>query len=304
MPMSVLRVGVALVMGAMLLAVAAAKARQDGPKKVALLEPAFGLTAAPELITTRIGQIKLKRVPAGEFMMSSNSSASGYDEEFLDNAASEAGKKKHRVRITRPFYLGVYEVTQAQYEAVMGNNPSFFTANGRGKDRVPGQSTDRHPVEQVGWLDAVKFCNKLSEREGIAPFYEIDGGKVTVADWNRPGYRLPTEAEWQYACRANTSTRYPFGDDAARLGEYGWFSGNSGDKTHPVGEKRPNGFGLYDMLGNVGERCWDANDEASHMYSGRVYCGGDWGARSVCRDAGDCAAGTIGFRLALFQSVR
>jgi formylglycine-generating enzyme required for sulfatase activity len=305
MPMSVWRVSVALVMGAMLLAVAAAKARQDGPKKVALLEPAFGLTAAPELITTPIGQIKLKRIPAGEFMMSSNrSDTAPYDEEFLDNAASEAGKKKHRVRITRPFYLGVYEVTQAQYEAVMGNNPSFFTANGRGKDRVPGQSTDRHPVEQVGWLDAVKFCNKLSEREGIAPFYEIDGGKVTVADWNRPGYRLPTEAEWQFACRANTSTRYPFGDDAARLGEYGWFSGNSGDKTHPVGEKRPNGFGLYDMLGNVSERCWDAHDEPSHMYSGRVYCGGDWGARSARRDAGYCRAGTIGFRLALFQSVR
>ena len=303
--MSVLRVGVALVMGAMLLAVAAAKARQDGPKKVALLEPAIGLTVAPELITTRIGQIKLKRIPAGEFMMSSNrSDTAPYDDEFLDNAASEAGKKKHRVRITRPFYLGVYEVTQAQYEAVMGNNPSFFTANGRGKDRVPGQSTDRHPVEQVSWLDAVKFCNKLSEREGIAPFYGIDGGKVTVADWNRPGYRLPTEAEWQYACRANTSTRYPFGDDAARLGEYGWFSGNSGDKTHPVGEKRPNGFGLYDMLGNVSERCWDAHDEPSHMYSGRVYCGGDWGARSACRDAGDCRAGNLGFRLALFQSVR
>ena len=303
--MSVLRVGVALVMGAMLLAVAAAKARQDGPKKVALLEPAFGLTAAPELITTRIGQIKLKRIPTGEFMMSSNrSDTAPYDDEFLDNAASEAGKKKRRVRITRPFYLGVYEVTQAQYEAVMGNSPSFFTANGRGKDRVPGQSTDRHPVEQVGWLDAVKFCNKLSEREGIAPFYGIDGGKVTVGNWTGPGYRLPTEAEWQYACRANTSTRYPFGDDAARLGEYGWFSGNSGDKTHPIGEKRPNGFGLYDMLGNVSERCWDAHSEPSHMYSGHVYCGGDWGARSACRDAGDCPAGTIGFRLALFQSVR
>ena len=237
-------------------------------------------------------------------MRSNRSDTAPYDEEFLDNGASEAGKKKHRVGITRPFYLGVYEVTQAQYEAVMGNSPSFFTANGRGKVRVPGQSTDRHPVEQVRWLDAVKFCNKLSEREGIAPFYEIDGGKVTVADWNRPGYRLPTEAEWQYACRANTSTRYPFGDDAARLGEYGWFSGNSGDKTHPVGEKRPNGFGLYDMLGNVSEWCWDAYDEPSHMYSGRVYCGGDWSARSACRDAGGCQAGNIGFRLALVQSVR
>ena len=187
--------------------------------------------------------------------------------DFLDNAAGGAGKKKHRVRITRPFYLGVYEVTQAQSEAVMGTNPSFFTAHGRGSDRVPGQSSDRHPVEQVKWLDAVKFCNELSEREGIAQSYEIDGGKVTVADWNRPGYRLPTEAEWQYACRANTSTRYSFGDDAARLGEYGWFSGNSGYKTHPVGEKRPNGFGLYDMLGNVSEWCWDAYDETGHEHS-------------------------------------
>ena len=318
--MSVLRVGVALVLGAMLLAVAAVKARQDGPNKVASLKPAFGLTAAPELITMRIGQIKLKRVPAGEFMMSSNSSASGYDEEFLDNAASEAGRKKHRVRITRPFYLGVYEVTQAQYESVMGNNPSFFTANGRARDRVPGQSTDRHPVEQVKWLDGVKFCNKLSEREGIAPFYGIDGGKVTVGNWNGPGYRLPTEAEWQYACRANTSTRFPFGDDAASLREYGWFRGDSGDKTHPVGEKRPNGFGLYDMLGNVSEWCWDAYDETGHKHSpvddpqgfdatadrvlDRVHCGGDWCTWSATRDAGSCRAGNMGFRLALFQSVR
>jgi formylglycine-generating enzyme required for sulfatase activity len=319
--MRVLRVRVALVLGAMLLAVAAVKARQDGPKKFALLEPVFGLTAAPELITTRFGQIKLKRIPAGEFMMRAGRSDSDtYDEEFLDNAAGEAGKRKHRVQITRPFYLGVYEVTQAQYESVMGNNPSFFTANGRREDRVPGQSTDRHPVEQVKWLDAVKFCNKLSEREGFAPFYDIDGGKVTVADWNGPGYRLPTEAEWQYACRANTSTRFPFGDDAASLGEYGWFRGNSGDKTHPVGEKRPNGFGLYDMLGNVSEWCWDAYDETGHKHSpvddpqgfdatadrvlDRVYCGGDWCTWSATRDAGSCRAGNMGFRLALFHSVR
>jgi formylglycine-generating enzyme required for sulfatase activity len=316
--MRVLRVRVALVLGAMLLAVAAAKARQDGPKKVALLEPASGLTAAPELITTRVGQIKLKRIPPGEVMMRSNRYP--YDEEFLDQAAGEAGNRKHRVQITRPFYLGVYEVTQAQYEAVMGNNPSFFTANGRGSDRVPGQSTNRHPVEQVNWLDAVKFCNKLSEREGIAPFYGIDGDKVTVADWNRPGYRLPTEAEWLYACRAKTSTRYPFGDDAASLGEYGWFSGNSDLKTHSVGEKRPNRFGLYDMLGNVSEWCWDAYDINGHNHSGlddprgfdgatgwvlgRVYCGGDWCARSACRDTGGCRAGTIGLRVALVESVR
>jgi eukaryotic-like serine/threonine-protein kinase len=319
--MRVLRVRVALVMGATLLAVAAARARQDGPMRVALLEPAFRLTAAPELITTRVGQIKLKRIPAGELMMREGRSDSDtYDEEFLDNSAGEAGKKKHRVRITRPFYLGVYEVTQAQYDAVMGNNPSFFTTNGRGRDRVPGQSTNRHPVEQVNWLDAVKFCNKLSEQEGIARFYGIDGGRVTVGNWNGPGYRLPTEAEWQYACLANTSTRYPFGDDAASLGEYGWFRANSGHRTHPVGEKRPNGFGLYDMLGNVSEWCWDAYDETGHNHSGlddprgfdgapgrvlsRVYCGGGWCVRSPHRDAGWCRGGNIGFRLALAQSVR
>ncbi len=113
-------------------------------------------------------------------------------------------------------------------------------------------------MEQVSWLDAVKFSNRLSEREGMAPFYEVDGEKVSVpADWNRPGYRLPTEAEWEYACRANTATRYSFGDDAASLGEFAWYNGNSGGTTHSVGEKRPNGFGLYDMHGNVWEWCWD-----------------------------------------------
>ena len=163
------------------------------------------------------------------------------------------------MRISRPFYLGVYEVTQAQYEAVMGNNPSCFSANGGGKDRVAGQSTDRYPVENVSWLDAIQFSNKLSEKEGKKPFYEIDGKEIRVPDWNGPGYRLPTEAEWEYACRANapTPTRFSFGDNAAELGEYGWFDGNSERRTHPVGQKRPNGFGLYDMHGNVWEWCWD-----------------------------------------------
>ena len=181
--------------------------------------PAVKTPSSQDSITNSIG-MTLKRIPAGEFVMGA-----------ADNEEAGDGEKpRHRVRISKPFYLGVYEVTQAQYEAVMGNNPSYFSPNGGGKDKVAGQSTGQYPVESVSWLDAVKFCNKLSEKEGMKPFYEIDGEEVRVPDWNGQGYRLPTEAEWEYACRANaaTPTRYSFGDDAAELGEYGWFHGNSG----------------------------------------------------------------------------
>ena len=120
----------------------------------------------------------------------------------------------------------------------------------------------------VSWFDAVIFCNKLSEKEGRKPFYEIDDKDVRVPDWNGPGYRLPTEAEWEYACRANASTptRYSFGDDAAQLDEYGWFQVNS-SRPHPVGKKKPNGFGLHDMHGNVSEWCWDWYGEGYYKQS-------------------------------------
>ena len=282
--------------------------------RVTLLDLAGG-RAAPEFITTRVGQIKLKRIPAGTFLMGS---AEG------DDQAGKDEKPQHRVRISKPFYLGVYEVTQAQYEAVMGNNPSSFSANGGGKDKVAGQSTDRHPVEQVSWLDAAQFCNKLSEMEGRKPFYEIDGKDVRVPDWNGPGYRLPTEAEWEYACRANapTPTRYSFGDDAGELGEYAWFREWKGT-THPVSQKRPNPFGLYDMHGNVWEWCWDWYDQGYYNQapaddptgsagaSRRVIRGGSWySGPSSCRSANrdgcgpGCGISDLGFRLALGQSGR
>ena len=179
----------------------------------------FRRSTAIESIENSIG-MTLKLIPAGEFFM-------GSPDDAIE--AENVEKPSHRVRISRPFYLGVSEVTQAQYQAVMGNNPSQFSAIGGGKDRVAGQSTDRFPVENVSWLNAIEFCNKLSEKEGKKAFYEIDGTDVRVPDWNGHGYRLPTEAEWEYACRANasTATRFSFGDNPVELGAYGWFDGNS-----------------------------------------------------------------------------
>ncbi len=133
---------------------------------------------------------------------------------------------KHEVTLTRGYYLGKYEVTQAQYEAVMGNNPS---RSSKGPD---------FPVDNISEQDAREFCQKLAGMTGQAA-------------------RLPTEAEWEYAARAGTDTTWSFGDDASKLGEYAWYAGNSDGKSHPVGQKKPNPWGLYDMYGNVYERISD-----------------------------------------------
>jgi len=257
-----------------------------------------------EYVTTRVGQIKLKRIPAATFQMGSP-----------DRTGEDDEHPQHEVRITRPFYLGVTEVTQAQYEAVMGNNPSHFSATGGGKDKVAGQSTEQHPVEQVSWLDAVKFCNKLSELEGRKPFYEIEGERVSVPDWLAPGYRLPTEAEWEYAC----------GGDPGDPAEFAWFSPKSESVTHAVSRKRANRFGLYDMLGNVWEWCWDRYEKDYYKQlvrddptgpdaagaAGRVIRGGSWyddpgSCRSANRDwfAPDRRDSYLGFRVARVQSPR
>jgi formylglycine-generating enzyme required for sulfatase activity len=209
-------------------------------------------------VTNSIG-MKLRLIPAGEFMMGSPGTESGRSDNEI----------QHRVSITKPFYLGVTEVTQEQYQKVMGTNPSQFKG-------------PQNPVEEVSWADAVEFCRKLSAMPA-----EKTAGHV---------YRLPTEAEWEYACRSGTTTAYGFGDDASRLGDYGWFEGNWDSKTPPVGEKKPNGWGLYDMHGNVFEWCQDwygvypsgSATDPTGATSGslRVYRGGSWAslARS-CRSA-------------------
>ncbi len=221
-------------------------------------------------ITNSIG-MKFALIPAGEFMMGS--------EEF------EWSNPVHTVNIRTPFYLGIYQVTQREWKAIMGNNPSGF--NG-----------DDLPVESVSWVDVQKFIKKLNEKESTDK------------------YRLPTEAEWEYAARAGTTTRYFFGDDDSKLGEYAWYYKNSDDNTHPVGEKRANPWGLYDMHGNVWE--W-VQDEWHDTYNGapadgsawedgvgavRVFRGGSWlNVAGSCRSAnrGSSVPGLrghgLGFRL-------
>ena len=141
------------------------------------------------------------------------------------------GQTAHKVTLTQAFELGQHEVTQEQYEKVMGKNPSKF----KGKQK--------NPVEMVIWNDAVEFCRKLSDLPG-----EKSTGYV---------YRLPTEAEWEYACRAGTTTAYSFGDDPSALQNYAWISDPDSKTTHPVGQKMKNPWGLFDMHGNVAEWCED-----------------------------------------------
>jgi WD40 repeat protein len=175
----------------------------------------------PVQVENSIG-MKLNLIPAGRFVM-------GSPEDEPGRQANEG--PQHEVTLTRPFYIGIHEVTQAQHEKVAGKNPSKFN-----RDNGGGQN---HPVESVSWEDASAFCKKLSELPE-----EKGAGRV---------YRLPTEAEWEYACRAGTRTAYSFGDDASKLGEYAWFAGNSQGRTHPAGRKQPNPWGLFDVHGNIWE---------------------------------------------------
>jgi formylglycine-generating enzyme required for sulfatase activity len=230
----------------------------------------------PVELTHSIG-MKLVLIPPGEFRMGSPDS---------DSDAEDQEKPQHTVRITQPFFLGMHEVTQAQWEAVMGDNPSRF----KGADR---------PVEMVSWDDCQEFIRRLNERS------EQQAGL----------YRLPTEAEWEYACRAGSTTRYYFGDDDAVLGGFAWYGDNSNEQTHTVGQKKPNAWGLYDMHGNVWEWCqdwwWDytsamvSDPQGAGQGSHRVFRGGGWdfharGCRSAFRFGGapDERSDTLGFRLA------
>ena len=252
----------------------------------------------PVLWTNTIG-MRFVLIPPGEFDMGSaaeevprlleEAKAKNLPSWFIERVPSEA--PKHCVRITRPFYLGISEVTQAEYERVMGSNPSKFK----------GDPT--RPVEMVNWDEASAFCRKV--------------GELPQEQTARAAYRLPTEAEWEYACRAGTTARHSFGDAAQALGANAWWSENSQGQTAPVGRLRPNVWGLCDMLGNVWEWCsdWHAgdyyagspSDDPTGPESGqsRVLRGGAWDSvypghlRSAYRPYAepDARAPNYGFRV-------
>jgi formylglycine-generating enzyme required for sulfatase activity len=210
------------------------------------------------------------RVQSGTFTMGSPSN---------EAERSDWEGPQHQVTISA-FYMGKYQVTQAEYEDIMGKNPSYF----KGPDL---------PVECVSWHDAAEYCNRLSQREGLTPAYRGSGETITC-DWNANGYRLPTEAEWEYACRAGMTTPFNTGNNittsqANYNGDYPYNKNATGIyrvAPTPVGSFDPNPWGLYDMHGNVWEWCWNwyesyssgaqTNPHGSAFGTVRVMRGGSW----------------------------
>ena len=223
---------------------------------------------AGKIVSNSIG-MQLAAIPPGEFLMGGHEPPNELLRVFdFEPKMVRDEFPQHPVRINRPFWLGVYPVTVREYRQVMGTVPRLL----QGFLGLFGEV--RLPVTNVTWDEAQEFCRRLSE--------------LPVEKAADHVYRLPTEAEWEYACRAGTTTRFSFGDDPAKLGGYAWWSENAGKKAHPVGQKKPNSWSLFDMHGNVWEWCgdWHARgyysrsprDDPPGPHSGenRVVRGGSW----------------------------
>ena len=259
--------------------------------------------------TSKSTGMVLMSIPAGEFLMGSPSSE--------ENHESDEGPQ-HKVRVSA-FRMGKYEVTQGEFQKVLNRNPSHFSYTGSRKNSVAGKDTTGFPVEAVTWYDAIEFCIKLSEADGLTPYYKLTGisrsddqsvmsGTVTVAGGN--GYRLPTEAEWEYACRAGTTTPFHFGsvlngDQANVNGNNPYGTTTKGadlQRTTTVGPYSENDFGLFDMHGNVLEWSDDVYDASLYgkrsgtttdpkvtsgseyrVLRGGLWCNFPWVARSAVR---------------------
>ena len=250
--------------------------------------------------------MKLRRIPVGRFYMGSHDS-----DEFLRNNE----RPQHRVPIEKSIFMGVYPVTQEEFQKIMEFNPSTST------------DKPRSPVDSVSWFSAVAFCNKMSEEEELPCFYDLQNvrkrtngiiGKAEITILGGDGYRLPTEAEWEYCCRAGSITPWCFGDQVLDAGNYAWFFDNADGETHPVGEKKPNAWGLFDMHGNLMEWCNDWYGEFYYQQCAeeeqapfgpedgiaRVLRGGAWqfgaeATRSAYRNSSnpETTSSIIGFRV-------
>ncbi|MCL1959628.1 MAG: leucine-rich repeat protein [Spirochaetes bacterium] len=219
-------------------------------------------TQSTQSSTTQQSTVSLETpVLNGFVLINSGTVTVGSPDNEPGRVRGDSNEDQRQYKLTS-FYISIYEVTQKEYQEVMGKNPSKFKG-------------DNFPVENVSWLNAIEYCNKRSQKEGLTPVYTVSGSNVTLND-SADGYRLPTLAQWEYACRAGTTTAFNNGNNdytkAALVGEVGWYKGNAGRKTHEVGLKLANTWGLYDMHGNVSEWCWNTTEDKSEA----AYKGGSW----------------------------